>query len=220
MNRALIGTLFQLTGIACVVAAMVVLSTGPSGTERKRQRINCVSNLKQIGVAFRLWEGDHGDAYPCNVSTNAGGARELCALDNDGFDTNAYLYLRTMTDELTTPKILVCPQDKNKKVAANFASLEPENISYRFRSGTNISESNPAEILAVCPIHGNLLLCDGSVKQATPTPPPGFWEELSDRLQYDEVLQMTVAKASVILAAGLGLFLAGKILKRKAVNPP
>jgi hypothetical protein len=25
----------------------------------KAQEINCINNLKQIGIGFRLWEGDH-----------------------------------------------------------------------------------------------------------------------------------------------------------------
>jgi len=76
------------------------------------QKITCVNNLKQIGLAFRIWEGDHGDQYPFNVSTNAGGALELCSPDKDGFDRNAWLYLKTMTndDELTVPLLLICPR--------------------------------------------------------------------------------------------------------------
>ena len=130
----------------------------------RAQRINCVSNLKQIGIAFRLWEGDHGDQYPFNVGTNAGGTLELCAVDKNGFDSNAYLYLRIMTNELTVPKLLICPQDHSKKAATNWANLQSENISYHFRSGTNVTEANPHEILAGCPIDGNILYCDGTVK--------------------------------------------------------
>ena len=131
------------------------------------QRINCVSNLKMIGIAFRMWEGDHGNQYPFNVSTNAGGTMELCAADKDGFDRNAYLYLRTMTnDELTIPPLLlICPQDRSKKAATNLTSLQAENITYRFRSGPNVTETNENEVLAICPIDGNTLYCDGHVEK-------------------------------------------------------
>jgi len=131
----------------------------------KPQHINCVSNLKQIGIGFRLWEGDHGDQYPFNLSTNAGGSMELCAVDKDGFDRNAYLYLRTMTDELTSPKLLICPQDHSKRASTNLISLRPENITYRFRSGPSVTETNGNEALAVCPIDGNTLYCDGHVTE-------------------------------------------------------
>jgi prepilin-type processing-associated H-X9-DG protein len=194
---------------------MIFMGSGPVEDVRKPQHINCVSNLKQIGIAFRLWEGDHGDQYPFNLSTNAGGNMELCAIDKDGFDTNAYLYLRTMADELSTPKLLICPQDRSKTTATNFASLQPENISYRFHSGTNVTEANPQAVLAFCPVDGNLLFCDGSVQQAKAAPPPGILDELNDRWQYDEKFQIRLATASVMVAAGLGLYWLGIRVQRR-----
>jgi hypothetical protein len=85
--------------------------------------------------------------------------------DKDGFDNNAFIYLKNMTGELglTTPLLLICPQDKSKRVAVGWTNLQPKNISYRFRSGIKVSPDNPREILAVCPIDGNILYCDGSV---------------------------------------------------------
>jgi prepilin-type processing-associated H-X9-DG protein len=215
MNRTFIGTLLKLAGTVGLVAAVIFLLSGPAKPERRWQRINCVSNLKQIGIGFRLWQGDHGDQYPFNLSTNAGGAMEWSAVDTDGFDGNAYLYLRTMTDELTTPKLLICPQDRSKRTATNWANLRTENISYRFHSGTNY----PQAVLAVCPIHGNLLFCDGSVKEVKAAPPPGILDELNDRVQHDQKFQIRLATTSVIMAAGLGLFLVGGLLARKAANP-
>jgi hypothetical protein len=31
------------------------------------------------------------------------------------------------------------------------------------RAGTNVCDTNPHEILAVCPVDGNILYCDGTV---------------------------------------------------------
>ena len=174
-NRTIVGTICKLAGLACVTSALFLtyfLLPKFFEGERMVQRINCISNLKQIGIGFRLWEGDHGDQFPFNVSTNAGGAMERCTVDKEGFDINAYLYLRTMTDELTSPKILTCPQDHAKKPASDLASLQAVNVSYQFHSGTNITEANPQAILAVCPIHGNLLYCDGSVREVRNDPTP------------------------------------------------
>jgi hypothetical protein len=63
----------------------------------------CAGNLRRICVAFRMWSMDHGDHYPFNVSTNAGGSLELCRRDKDGFDQNAALHLRVLVNELGTP---------------------------------------------------------------------------------------------------------------------
>ena len=66
----------------------------------KAQRISCVNHLKQVGLAFRLWEQDNADQFPFNVGTNKGGTLELCLVGADGFDKNSWVHLRAMSNEL------------------------------------------------------------------------------------------------------------------------
>jgi len=133
-------------------------------SSREAQIINSESNLKQIGIAFRLWEGDHNDRFPFNVSQAQGGTRELCEPDSNGFEKNPVPIFMVMSNELGTARILVCPNDKTKQAAADFSSLTANNISYQLRTGTNVNSDNPTEILAVDPINGIVLRCDGSVE--------------------------------------------------------
>jgi len=100
-------------------------------------RIHCVNNLKQIGLAARMWALDNGDVYPTNF---------LC-----------------MSNELSTPKILVCPADTNRVSAQTFSSFTDANCSYEFFSG---SDKEPDQVLTRCPIHGSIGLCDGSVQMS------------------------------------------------------
>jgi hypothetical protein len=127
------------------------------------QKITCVNNLKQIGLAVKTWAIDHNDKYPCNVSTNDSGTLELSGPDKDGFDLSTALQLRTMSNGLSTTLILVCPQDHTRHTAADFDTLQNSNVTYRLRCGTNISDANPKEVYAVCPIDGNTLYCSGAV---------------------------------------------------------
>ena len=120
--------------------------------------------MKQIGLAFRVWAIDNDGNYPFNLSTNNGGTMELSVRGVDGVDSSAARIFQVMSNELGTPRILVCPADSKRQPALNFQSLQPANVSYRVYSGTNITETNPQEVLAVCPIHNNVLLCDGSVQ--------------------------------------------------------
>jgi hypothetical protein len=69
-----------------------------------------------------------------------------------------------MSNELSTPRILVCPADTKKQPALDFLNLQPANVSYQVCTGTNVNENNPQAVLAVCPIHGHVLRCDGSVQ--------------------------------------------------------
>ncbi|HOC55731.1 MAG TPA: DUF4190 domain-containing protein [Verrucomicrobiota bacterium] len=133
----------------------------------RAQRIQCANNMKQIGLAIRVWAIENEDSFPFNLSTNRGGTLELCLPGSDGFDRNTACHYRVMSNELCTPKILVCPADTKKQAAFNFSSLQPGNVSYSLCSGTNVSEVNPSVVLAICPIHNNVLLCDGSVQQIT-----------------------------------------------------
>jgi hypothetical protein len=153
--------------LSVVIVPIAILSAmlmpALSQAKGRAQEISCRNNMKQIGLAFRTWAIDNEDQLPFNVSTNKGGTLELCTVGSDGFDRNAAFHFRVMSNELSTPKILVCPADATKQPALDFLNLLPANVSYQVRSGTNINENNPQEVLAVCPIHGNELRCDGSV---------------------------------------------------------
>jgi hypothetical protein len=145
-----------------IVAAMLLPALAKA--KERAISINCVNNMKQIGLAFKVWALDHEEQFPFNVSTNNGGTMELCVAGKDGFEANAASHFLVLSNELSTPRVLVCPADTSARAALDFSSLSAGNVSYRLRSGTNVAEINPQEILAVCPMHGHTLLVDGSVQ--------------------------------------------------------
>lgn len=126
----------------------------------------CAANLKQIGMAFHYWAQDNDDRFPFNISTNKGGSREFSARAIHGFDSNAALHFQVMSNELIQTAILVCPADNSKQPASAFSTLGSNNVTYLLRSGTNIDEMFPEEILTFCPIHFYSGYCDGSVNKA------------------------------------------------------
>jgi len=150
-----------------VVAAVIVktIQSEVSGFASQAQSINCMNNLKQVGLAFRLWSGDNDDRYPFNVPGAEGGTLEFCQRTPDGFDANAFRHFLVMSNELSTPKILTCPGDPSRKPAQDWGDLTSANVTYQVRSGPEISENHPDEVLAQCPIDGNTLYCDGRVER-------------------------------------------------------
>ena len=107
--------------------------------KRHDQRLLCVSNLKQIGLAYRTWEGDNNNEYPMSYSTN-GGALEWPAT------TNIAVYFRAMSNQLITPKILICPLDRKHVSATNWTTdFNNSHISYFLNP--DASEAYPQEIM-------------------------------------------------------------------------
>jgi prepilin-type processing-associated H-X9-DG protein len=102
--------------------------------------MNCASCLKQIGIAYRLWEGDNNGKYPMAVSVTNGGAMELIATGN------VAACFQVMSNEVNTPKILLCPEDTRRVLATNWSTLNNSNISY-FVDFDVTNETNPQMIL-------------------------------------------------------------------------
>ena len=121
-------------------------------------------NLRQIGLAFVMWADNHNGQFPFNLSQAQGGTRELCDRDNGGFEKNPVPIFMVLSNELPNTRILVCPNDKTKKAAADFATLTTNGISYQLRTGGNVKPDHPTEILAIDPINGLILFCDGHVQ--------------------------------------------------------
>ena len=172
-----VSILFSLVVLGLLLPALAkIKQNGPRWQGRppwqgQIQRVDCQNNLRQIGLSFKVWALEHNDQFPFNVSTNQGGTLELCKPGPDGFDANAVAHFRIISKELSTPTFLVCTKDHVKHAAPDFDSLQPDNITYLLRTGTNINSDNPQEVLAVCPIDGNQLFCDGNVRSG-PRPTP------------------------------------------------
>jgi competence protein ComGC len=129
---------FTLIELLLVIASLAILAALllPALVATPKvpvQRIDCVNNLKQMGVGFRIWALDNGDKYPPQVSITNGGTMEL--VDSG----TVWPHYSVMSNELATPKILVCPQDvaRQRWTAATFGPGSPNCIP--FRSNTNVS---------------------------------------------------------------------------------
>jgi competence protein ComGC len=76
-------TLFEaLMVVACLLILAALLLPMLALSNHRSARVNCVNNLKQVNLAFRIWEGDNTNQYPMAVSVTNGGAMELIETGN------------------------------------------------------------------------------------------------------------------------------------------
>jgi len=124
-------------GVVFVLAALMLPAL--ASAKSKAQRIHCVNNLKQMGLAFRLWANDNNDSFPMQVPKEKGGSKEAIEQGQPA------LHFRAISNELGSAKVLYCPSDSRRQ-AQNFSKLEVENISYFI--GVDAEESKPLMLLA------------------------------------------------------------------------
>jgi len=132
----LVETLAVLFLILLLAAVFLPMLAEP---QKKSSRIDCINNLKEIGLACKIWEQDYGDKFPYEVSVTNGGTMEV--------SDQAWRTFQVMSNVLCTPKILVCPNDAARpRAATNFTADLKNHLSYFV--GLDGDDSFPLAILS------------------------------------------------------------------------
>src|SRR5205823_2366006 len=101
--------------LLCVIAIIAILAAlllpALSQGRAKAQRIQCTSQLRQAGIAFISFAHDHNGKFPMHLPFSAGGTLEFAQTAQNPFETNASRHFQAISNELVTPKIVVCPAD-------------------------------------------------------------------------------------------------------------
>jgi prepilin-type N-terminal cleavage/methylation domain-containing protein/prepilin-type processing-associated H-X9-DG protein len=128
--------LLVVIAIIGILASMLLPALGRA--KAKGQRIACVSDLRQIGLALRMWADDNDSRYPWRIDPLSGGSRTL---------PEAWQHFAVISNEIVTPKVFRCPSDSEKDRAYSWtqtdAFLTLKNKALSFFVGTDSDEVNP-----------------------------------------------------------------------------
>src|SRR5687767_8481285 len=95
--------LLQFITLGILVLAIAAALIVPR-VARKMESTKCTRQMSSIGFAANLWAGDYDDRLPMNLGS--------------------------MSNELNTTTMLICPGDHSRKAATNWSSVGPATSSY------------------------------------------------------------------------------------------
>lgn len=138
--------LFVVIAILAVVLGLLMPSSG--GNRMKAPRIKCSSNLKQIALAFKMYAGDHNELFPWESADGQIPSQQ---------SQKVWQYMLTSSNELSSPKILMCPGDvaRMSNIASDFsagpdslANPAKQDAAISYFLGLSASSSKPNAFLA------------------------------------------------------------------------
>lgn len=130
-----------LITVACLLLLAAIMLPAIARSKARSSKVGCNSNMKQVGMAFISWSTDNLGRFPMRVPIANGGTMELVG------NGTVFPHFQVLSNELNSPKVLVCPNDDKRSPATNFAvGFSDTNLSYFL--GLDSAKENNSSLLS------------------------------------------------------------------------
>ena len=142
-------TLIELLVVIAIIAILAaILLPALARAKEYAKRAKCMSNIRQIALAFRTFALEREGLFPWHTMSGEGGTYGTAAGE-------AWKNFYAVSNELDTPRILLCPSDPATRTvsgwsgaADGFANVANQNKAVSYFVGLDGFENIPVTLMA------------------------------------------------------------------------